>query len=64
MSSGTSNRRRGRPARSTTFQLVPIRHATLNSRKLGRAFLALAIHRAELQVDCESTEGEARNGTA
>ena len=64
MSSGTSNRRRGRPARSTTFQLVPIRHATLNSRKLGRAFLALAIHRAESQVDFDDTEGEARNGTA
>jgi hypothetical protein len=54
MSSGTSNRRRGRPARSTTFQLVPVRHATPNSRKLGRAFLALAVHRAELEVDFES----------
>ena len=64
MSSGTSNRRRGRPARSTTFQLVPVRHATPNSRKLGRAFLALAVHRAELEVDFESAEGEARNGTA
>jgi len=64
MSSGTSNRRRGRPARSTTFQLVPVRHATPNPHKLGRAFLALAIHRAELQIDFEVTEGENRDGTA
>lgn len=64
MSSGTSNRRRGRPARSTTFQLVPVRHATPNTRKLGRAFLALAVHRAELEVDYEIADGEARHGTA
>ena len=64
MSSGTSNRHRGRPARSTTFQLVPVRHATPNPRKLGRAFLALAVHRAELEVDFGIAEGEARNGTA
>ena len=64
MSSDASNRRRGRPARSTTFQLVPVRHATPNPRTLGRAFRALAVHRGELQVDIESVEGEARNGTA
>lgn len=64
MSRAQSNRRRGRPAKSTTFQLVPVRHATPNPRKLGRAFLALAVHRAELQVDSESAEGETRNGTA
>lgn len=64
MSSGSSNRRRGRPARSTTFQLVPVRHATPNPRKFGRAFLALAVHRAELEVDFEIADEEARNGTA
>ncbi len=64
MSSGTSNRRRGRPARSTTFQLVPVRHATPNPRKFGRAFLALAVYRGELQVESENAEGEARDGTA
>ena len=64
MSSATPSRRRGRPARSTTFQLVPVRHATPNPRKLGRAFLALAIHRAESQVDTEDTEGEVHDGTS
>ena len=64
MSRAQSNRRRGRPARSTAFTLVPVRHATPNPRKLGRAFLALAIHRAELQVDSETTEGEGRDGTS
>ena len=64
MSNGTSNRRRGRPARSTTFQLVPVRHDTPNPRKLGRAFLALAVHRAELEVDFEIADGETPNGTA
>jgi hypothetical protein len=64
MSGRASNRRRGRPARSTTFQLIPVRHTTPNARKLGRAFLALAIHRAELQVDSEGVDLEARDGTA
>ena len=64
MSSGTSNRRRGRPARSTDFTLVPIRHATPNPRKLGRAFLALAAHRAQSQVDSESADEEVSDGAA
>ena len=64
MSRAQSNRRRGRPARSATFQLVPVRHDSPNARKLGRAFLALAIHRAELHVDSETAEEEARDGTA
>ena len=64
MSRAQSNRRRGRPARSATFYLVPVRHATPNPRKLGRAFLALAVRRAELQNEFESTEGGTRDGTA
>jgi hypothetical protein len=60
MSTGTPSRRRGRPAKSTTFQIVPVRHAAPNPRKLSRAFLALAIHRAESQEDAE---GEVRDGT-
>ena len=64
MSSGPSKRRRGRPARSATFQLVPVRHDSPNARKLGRAFLALAIHRAQSHVDLESAEEEAHDGTA
>ena len=64
MSSDKPSRRRGRPALSSTFQLVPVRHATPNPRKLGRAFLALAIHRAEPQVNIENTEGEVNDGTS
>jgi hypothetical protein len=64
MSSDTPSRRRGRPARSTTFQLVPVRHATPDPRKLGRAFLALAIHQTESQVDIENVEGEVHDGTS
>lgn len=62
MSRAKSNRRRGRPALSTSFQLVPVRHATPNPRKLGRAFLALAVHRSELQGELESTEGGIHDG--
>ena len=64
MSRSTSNRRRGRPARSTAFTLVPVRHATPNPRKLGRAFLALAVHRAESQINSESADEEGSDGTA
>ena len=64
MKRAQSNRRRGRPARSATFQLVPVRHDSPNARKLGRAFLALAIHRAQSQVDLESAVEEGRDGTA
>jgi len=61
MSSSTPSPRRGRPAKSTTFQLVPVRLATPNPRKLSRAFLALAIRHAESQ---EVGEGEVRDGTS
>lgn len=63
MSRAKSNRGRGRPARSTSFYLVPVRHATPNPRKFGRAFLAAAVHRGEPQGEVESTEGGARDGT-
>ena len=58
MSRGTSTRRRGRPARSTTFTLVPVRHVTPNPRKLGRAFLALALYRAQSRVNPKSPEAK------
>jgi len=64
MSQAKSNRGRGRPARSATFYLVPVRHATPNPRKLGRAFLALAVHHGELQEEVESTKGGISDGTS
>jgi hypothetical protein len=64
VSNDKPSRRRGRPTRSTTFQLVPVRHATPNPRKLGRAFLALAIHRAQSQLDGENIEGGVHDGTS
>ena len=63
MSRAKSNRGRGRPARSAAFYLVPVRHTTPNPRKLGKAFLALAVHRAETQRELEGTEGGTSDGT-
>jgi len=48
--SGQPKRGRGRPQSSKNFRLVPVPHATPDHRKLGRAFLALAIHQAEPQA--------------
>lgn len=42
---GTGNRR-GRPATSHTVRIVPIPREHPDPRKLGRAFLALALHEA------------------
>ena len=64
MSGGTPKRRRGRPTKSTSFKLVPVRNATPNAQKLGRAFLALAVHQADLQVDTQLVDEEAQDGTA
>lgn len=51
--------RRGRPSSSTSFRIVPIPHAKPDVRKLGRAFLALAMHQAEPQEKKEPDDGEA-----
>ena len=51
MSRKRTGRNRGRPTRSTHFTLRPIQRATPDPRKLGRAFLALAIHNGDLEVD-------------
>lgn len=43
-------RGRGRPATSSNFTIVPVPHQTPDARKLGRAFVALALHRAAINV--------------
>lgn len=42
----TGKRGRGRPQSSNRVRIVPIPHAEPDARKLGRAFLALALHQA------------------
>lgn len=42
-----TGRGRGRPTTSTNVRIVPILHEQPNARKLGRAFLALALHQAD-----------------
>ncbi len=45
MTGSTPKRQRGRPATSSSnFRVVPIRRTEIDARKLGRAFLALALH--------------------
>lgn len=39
-------RGRGRPPTSRDFRVIPIPHANPDAKKLGRAFLALALLRA------------------
>lgn len=55
---------RGRPARSMHFTLRPIPRATPDPRKLGRAFLALAIHKGNLEFDQSTIPKEGRYGTS
>lgn len=43
-------RGRGRPATSSNFTIVPVPHQTPDARKLGRAFVALALHRAAINA--------------
>jgi hypothetical protein len=43
-------RGRGRPATSSNFTIVPVPHQTPDARKLGRAFIALALHRAAIDA--------------
>jgi len=49
--SGQPKRGRGRPQSSKNFRLVPVPHAKPDHRKLGKAFLALAIHQAEVDAE-------------
>lgn len=62
--SGKPNRGRGRPAASKKFKLVPIPHAKPDHRKLGRAFLALAVHRAQETAGPDVKPQEANDGKA
>ncbi len=63
MSRRPTNRGRGRPATSKDFRIVTVPHSKPNPRDLGRAFLALAIHRAKFRVDSEALEKEASDGS-
>lgn len=47
---------RGRPATSHTVRIIPIPREHPDARKLGRAFLALALHQAA-QVKGTDEEG-------
>lgn len=64
MSRKRTGRSRGRPARSMHFTLRPIPRAAPDPRKLGRAFLALAIHKGNLEVDQSALPKERLNGTS
>lgn len=43
----TSTQGRGRPGTAHQLRVVPVPHSNPDPRKLGRALLALALHRAE-----------------
>lgn len=64
MSRKRTGRNRGRPARSMHFTLRPIPRATPDPRKLGRAFLALAIRNGNMEIDQSALPKEGRNGTS
>jgi len=64
MSRKRSGRNRGRPARSMHFTLRPIPRATPDPRKLGRAFLALAIHSGNLEINQSALLKENSHGTS
>lgn len=57
-------RGRGRPATSLSFTIVPVPHQTPDARKLGRAFVALALHRAAIDRADQSTTEEASDEPA
>ena len=44
-------RKRGRPVRSGQVWIEPEMNEELDARKLSRAFLSLAMHRARLEVE-------------
>jgi hypothetical protein len=47
-------RRRGRPVRSGQVWIEPEMNDELDARKLSRAFLALAMHRARLEAEASA----------
>lgn len=47
-------RRRGRPIQSNRVWIEPEMNEELDARKLSRAFLALALHRAALEAEAEA----------
>lgn len=48
------HRRRGRPIQSNRVWIEPEMNEELDARKLSRAFLALALHRAALEAEAEA----------
>ncbi|MHB1341014.1 MAG: hypothetical protein ACYCX5_04550 [Coriobacteriia bacterium] len=48
------HKRRGRPMQSNRVWIEPEMNEELDARKLSRAFLALALHRAELEAAAEA----------
>jgi hypothetical protein len=56
-------RGRGRPRTSRDFRIIPIPHANPDAKKLGRAFLALALLQAAAD-SAEASEKEAGDESA
>lgn len=46
---------RGRPSTAGSVRIVPIPHEQPDPRKLGRAFLALALHQSSLEAEAQRT---------
>ena len=46
--------KRGRPMRSDRVWIEPEMNEELDARKLSRAFLALALHRAAVEAEAQS----------
>lgn len=61
--SAPHHKRKGRPMQSNRVWIEPEMNEELDARKLSRAFLALALHRAALEVEAEA-EHEAANDSA
>jgi hypothetical protein len=59
-----SKRGRGRPPTSRDFRIVPIPHAKPDAKKLGRAFLALALHQAAQAEAGEEQQKESGDESA
>ncbi len=60
--SSHKSRKRGRPMRSDRVWIQPEMNAELDARKLSRAFLALALHRAAEEAAAESEHHSAEQG--
>lgn len=59
---GNNKRGRGRPKTSNQVRIVPVPHQPPDARKLGRAFLALALHQAELEAAAQRQDKKRRDG--